>query len=184
MATERAAQHRSDLKEIARRAMVERGLEPEFPPDAQAQLQRLHGPAPAAGHAARDLRDLPWCSIDNDDSRDLDQLTVSETVPGGGTRVLVAVANVDTLVRNGDPIEAHACRNTTSVYTAAQIFPMLPEQLSTDWTSLNQDQDREAVVVEFEVGEDGSVGGSSILLASVRNKAKLAYDPVSAWLDG
>src|SRR5262249_57826618 len=137
MATERAAQHRSDLKEIARRAMIERGLEPEFPPDAQAQLQRIHGPAPAAGAGARDLRDRPWCSIDNDDSRDLDQLTVAESGPGGGARILVAVANVDALVRRGDAIDAHAERNTTSVYTAGQIFPMLPERLSTDWTSLN-----------------------------------------------
>jgi exoribonuclease-2 len=179
-----SSQNRSELKEIARRAMVERGLEPEFPPDAQAQLQQIHGPAPAAGPDRKDLRDLLWCSIDNDDSRDLDQLSVAESVPGGGLRILVAVADVDALVRKGDAIDAHARRNTTSVYTAAQIFPMLPEQLSTDWTSLNQDQDREALVVEFEVGQDGSVGKSSILLASVRNKAKLAYDAVSAWLDG
>ena len=176
--------HRSELKEIARRAMVERGLEPEFPPDAQAELQRIPGPAPATGPGRRDLRNLPWCSIDNDDSRDLDQLSVQESIPGGGARILVAVADVDALVRKGDAIDAHARRNTTSVYTAGQIFPMLPEKLSTDWTSLNEDQDREALVVEFEVGEDGSVGESSIALASVRNKAKLAYDAVSAWLDG
>ncbi|HKA36464.1 MAG TPA: RNB domain-containing ribonuclease [Thermoanaerobaculia bacterium] len=184
MATERASHHRSDLIEIARRAMIERGLEPDFPPDANAQLQRLQGPAPAAGPGARDLRDLLWCSIDNDDSRDLDQLTVSESPPGGGIRILVAVADVDVLVRKDDAIDAHARRNTTSVYTAAQIFPMLPEQLSTDWTSLNQDQDRGALVIEFEVGGDGSVGESSVFLASVRSKAKLAYDAVSAWLDG
>ena len=176
--------HRAELTEIARRAMVDRGLEPDFPSDAQAELRRLSGPAPAAGPGVRDLRGLLWCSIDNDDSRDLDQLSVSESLPSGGVKVFVAVADVDAIVKRGDALDAHARRNTTSVYTAARIFPMLPEQLSTDWTSLNQDQDREAMVVEYEVLSDGSVGDSSIYLASVRNKAKLAYDSVSAWLDG
>ena len=179
-----ARQHRADLREIARRAMVERGLEPDFPAEAVTELHRLQGPAPGSGPGARDLRNLPWCSIDNDDSRDLDQLTVSEPLPGGGTRILVAVADVDALVKKGDAIDSHAEHNTTSVYTAAQIFPMLPERLSTNWTSLNEGEDREAVVVEFEVDAGGSVGQSAISRASVRNRAKLAYDAVSAWLDG
>ena len=184
MPEQRTAPHRVELSEIARRVMVERGLEPDFPSDAQAELRRIRGPAPAAGPGVRDLRDLLWCSIDNDDSRDLDQLSVSQQMPSGGVKVLVAVADVDAIVKKGDALDAHARRNTTSVYTAARIFPMLPEQLSTDWTSLNENQDREALVVEFQVSDDGSVGESSIFLASVRNKAKLAYDSVSAWLDG
>src|SRR5512132_765352 len=151
------AHHRGDLKEIARRAMVESGLEPDFPRAAEAELARIPGPAPATEKGARDLRELPWCSIDNDDSRDLDQLSVSQDLPGGAVRILVAVANVDAIVKRGDAIDGHARRNTTSVYTAAQIFPMLPEKLSTDWTSLNPDEERLAFVLAIAVSDDGSV---------------------------
>jgi exoribonuclease-2 len=164
--------------------MLERGFEPDFPDAAETELRRIPGPAPAGGDGLRDLRGLLWCSIDNDDSKDLDQLTVSQPLAGGAVRILVAVADVDAVVRKDGAIDAHARRNTTSVYTPARIFPMLPERLSTDWTSLNPDEDREAVVVEFDVGTDGSVGASSIYRAAVRNRAKLAYDVVSAWLDG
>ena len=129
------------------------------------------------------MRDLPWCSIDNDDSRDLDQLTWAEK-RGNTVRALVAVADVDALVKKDTPIDGHAHTNTTSVYTAARIFAMLPEKLSTDLTSLNQGQDRVAMVVDMIVGEDGTVGDGDVYRAVVRNQAKLAYDSVAAWLDG
>ena len=132
----------------------------------------------------RDLTDLLWASIDNDDSRDLDQLTVAEAMPGEQVKIRVAVADVDALVKNGSAIDEHARHNTTSVYTAAEIFPMLPEKLSTDLTSLNLDEERLAVVVEMIVAADGSLMGSDIYRASVRNHAKLAYNSVAAWLDG
>jgi exoribonuclease-2 len=132
----------------------------------------------------RDLRGLPWCSIDNDDSRDLDQLTVAQPAAAGATRILVAVADVDAAVRPGSAIDGHARTNTTSVYTAARIFPMLPERLSTDLTSLNQDQDRLAVVVDMTVDAAGRVGASEIYRATVHNRAKLAYPSVAAWLEG
>jgi exoribonuclease-2 len=134
--------------------------------------------------AIRDLKDLSWASIDNDDSRDLDQLTVAETLPGEKVKIYVAVADVDSLVRNGSAIDEHARHNTTSVYTAARIFPMLPEELSTDLTSLGLDAERPAVVVEMVIGPDGSLQGSDIYRARVRNHAKLAYSSVAAWLDG
>ena len=130
-----------------------------------------------------DLRDLLWASIDNDDSRDLDQLTVAETLPEDKVKIRVAVADVDALVKDGSAIDEHARHNTTSVYTAAEIFPMLPEKLSTDLTSLNFDEERLAVVVEMEIAADGSLLGSDIYRARVRNHAKLAYNSVAAWLD-
>ena len=176
--------NRSDLKEIARRAMVERGLEPGFSPRIETELGRIAGPARASVAGTRNLRDLLWCSIDNDDSRDLDQLSVSEALPGGAVRILVAVADVDAVVRKGTAIDEHARRNTTSVYTAAEIFPMLPERLSTDLTSLNGGEDRLAIVVEMSLGADGELTGSDVYPAAVHNRAKLAYDAVSAWLDG
>ena len=111
----------------------------------------------------RDLRNLLWASIDNDDSRDLDQLTVAEALPGDNIKILVAVADVDSLVKNGSAIDEHAHHNTTSVYTAAEIFPMLPEKLSTDLTSLNFNEDRLAIVVEMVVGADGSLAGLQYL---------------------
>ena len=129
-------QHRAVLQRIARRVMLERGLLPDFPAEALAELDRIQGPATADGGHVRDLRHLLWASIDNDDSRDLDQLTVAEAMPGDKTRILVAVADVDSVVRSGSAIDAHARHNTTSVYTAAAVFPMLPERLSTDVTSL------------------------------------------------
>jgi exoribonuclease-2 len=127
---------------------------------------------------------LLWCSIDNDDSNDLDQLTVCEALPHGAVRMLVAIADVDALVKKGSAIDDHARANTTSVYTSARIFPMLPERLCTDLTSLNFDQDRMALVTEMEFQADASLLSASVYRAQVRNKAKLAYDAVSAWIDG
>jgi exoribonuclease-2 len=175
---------RSDLKEIARRAMVDRGLEPDFSKEVRAELERITGPAPPVGEGIRDLRSLSWCSIDNDDSRDLDQLSVSESLPGGAVKLLVAIADVDAVVKKDMATDQHARQNTTSVYTAALIFPMLPERLSTDLTSLNEGEDRLAVVIEMTVAADGSLAGSAVYRAAVHNRAKLAYDAVAAWLEG
>jgi exoribonuclease-2 len=176
--------HDVDLAELARLAMLDRGLEPEFPPDALRQVESLRGPAEEADPAIRDLRALAWASIDNDDSRDLDQLTVAVEADDGAVRILVAVADVDALVQKDSPVDRHAAVNTTSVYTGARIFSMLPERLSTDLTSLNQDEDRIAVIVDYAVLESGELGGWDIYRARVRNKAKLAYNGVTAWLDG
>jgi hypothetical protein len=130
------------------------------------------------------MRNLPWASIDNDDSRDLDQLTVAETIPGGAVKILVAIADVDALVKQGSAIDDHARQNTTSVYTAAGIFPMLPEKLSTDLTSLGYGEDRPAIVIEMVIGGDGSLRSSDLYGATVRNRAKLAYNGVAEWLEG
>ena len=177
------AHHRTDLTTIATWAMFSRGLQPEFPPAVQQQLTRLTGPAQEADSRIRDLTALPWCSIDNDDSRDLDQLTVGEALPHGRARLFVAVADVDALVKKGSPIDAHARLNTTSVYTSARVFPMLPERLCHDLTSLNPDADRLALVCEMEFSEDGLLTKDLIYRARVRNKAQLAYDAVAAWIE-
>ncbi len=171
-----------DLAALARRAMIERGLEPDFPPDAVRQASGVAGPA--VDGAARDQRTLPWASIDNDDSRDLDQLTVAEELAGGAVRVLVAVADVDAIVGKGSPVDRHPARNPTSVYTPARLFPMLPERLSTDLTSLADHQDRLAMIVELVVNADGALASSDVYRARVRNQAKLAYGAVGAWLEG
>ena len=163
--------------------MIECGLEPDFAPAALAELASIGGPA-VASDGVRDLRDRLWSSIDNDDSRDLDQLTVAEALAGGRVRILVAVADVDALVRKGSALDAHASCNTTSIYTPGAIFPMLPLGLSTDLTSLNEDQDRIAMVTGMVFEADGSLSGSDICRASVRNRAKLAYHGLAAWLTG
>jgi len=172
------------LQRIARQAMLERGLLPDFSREALAELDRIPDPATLAWTKARDLRELPWASIDNDDSRDLDQLTAAENLPGGAVKILVAIADVDALVKKGSAIDGHARQNTTSVYTAAQIFPMLPEKLSTDLTSLGFHEDRPAVVIEMVVNAEGSLQDSEIYQAVVHNKAKLAYNSVAVWLEG
>jgi exoribonuclease-2 len=130
-----------------------------------------------------DLRHLLWSSIDNDDSLDLDQLTVAEVLADAQVKVLVAIADVGILVRKDSDIDAHARHNTTSVYTAGGIFPMLPEKLSTDLTSLNYHQDRPAMVIEMVIGDGGVLQDATIYRARVRNQAKLAYDSVAAWLE-
>jgi len=177
-------QHRAILQRIAHSAMLQRGLLPDFSSEAIAELASIQAPASVEGEQVRDLRDLLWASIDNDDSRDLDQLTVAEAMPQDKLKILVAVADVDALVNNGSAIDEHACHNTTSVYTAGSMFPMLPEKLSTDLTSLNFNEDRLAIVVEMVIGADGSLGDSDIYRARVRNHAKLAYNSVAAWIEG
>ena len=180
-----AKQHRAILQNIAQRAMLERGLLPDFSAEVLAELGKIQAPAVAKNdESVRDLTNLLWASIDNDDSRDLDQLTVAEALPGDKIKLLVAIADVDSLVKNGSAIDDHARHNTTSVYTAAMIFPMLPEKLSTDLTSLNVNEDRLAIVVEMVLGADGALQASDIYRARVRNHAQLAYNSVAAWLDG
>ena len=177
-------QHRTLLQKIARRAMLERGLLPDFSAMALAELESIQGRAAKAEGPMRDLRHRIWCSIDNDDSRDLDQLTVAEALADGTVRVLVAVADVDALVKKDSAIDDHARQNTTSVYTEARIFPMLPEKLSTDLTSLNYASDRCAIVIDMVIAGDGSLQGSDVYGALVQNRAKLAYNGVAAWLEG
>ncbi len=175
---------RSDLVRIATHVMAERGLEPEFSRRVEQQLAAITGPGRDDGPDVHDLTHLLWCSIDNDDSLDLDQLTVCEPLPSGAIRLWVAIADVDALVKKDTPIDAHALLNTTSVYTSARIFPMLPERLCTDLTSLNPAQDRLALVTEMVFNADASLAGSTVYRARVHNRAKLAYDAVSAWIDG
>jgi exoribonuclease-2 len=175
---------RALLLRVARQAMVDHGLEPDFPPAALAEAGALTDGTGTADGAAQDLRCLLWCSIDNDDSRDLDQLTVAKTSAPGCTTILVAVADVSATVARDSALDRHARTNTTSVYTPPHTFPMLPERLSTDLTSLNPDVDRLALVVEIAVGDDGVCGESTVYRALVHNHAKLAYHAVGAWLQG
>jgi VacB/RNase II family 3'-5' exoribonuclease len=182
--TNPSASPRQRLMGIARRVMTERGLEPEFTPAAMAEAAAARPAAGDSDPAIRDVRGLLWCSIDNDDSRDLDQLTAAAPAPDGRIKILVAVADVDAVVHRGSAVDSHAQTNTTSVYTAAEIFPMLPERLSTGLTSLNEGEDRLAIIMEFTVDSAGSTESTSIYRAFVRNRAKLAYNSVAAWLEG
>lgn len=172
------------LSRVAHAAMRDRGLQPDFSSAVLAETDRLNAPATAPAGAVTDMRHLPWASIDNDDSRDLDQLSVAGAAANGTDTIYVAIADVAALVAKGCAIDGHASTNTTSVYTAAEIFPMLPEKLSTNLTSLNPQTDRLAVVVEMDVDTQGEVRRSAVYRALVRNHAKLAYNGVAAWLDG
>jgi len=171
------------LFEIARDVMLQRGLLPDFSPAVIKETNGITRAAAASGARVRDLRGLLWASIDNDDSRDLDQLSVAEPMAGGATRIRVAIADVDALVRKNSAIDEHAWTNTTSVYTPAGNFPMLPERLSTDLTSLGEGQERLAIVVDMVVAGDGTLTASDIYPAAVLNRAKLAYNGLAAWLE-
>ena len=169
-----------NLAAAARQEMVDHGFHPNFPPEASQQLASiaLH-PDPGL----RDLTGLLWSSIDNDDSRDLDQIEFAERT-AAGTRILVAIADVDSAVPEGSPIDLHAQSETTTVYTGIRTFPMLPEQLSTGLTSLNEDQDRAAIVIEMTVDANGAIQAESVYRALVRNRSQLTYSGVGAWLEG
>ncbi len=175
-----------NLQAIARQVMLAHGFEPEFPPATQQQLADIsaHPPQLAASDKVRDLRDLLWSSIDNDTSKDLDQIEVAERLPNGDVKVMIGIADVDAFVAKDTPIDQHAERETTSVYTGVSIFPMLPEELSTGASSLLENSDRPAVVTEFMVNASGALTSSNVYRAIVRNKAQLTYNTVGAWLEG
>jgi exoribonuclease-2 len=177
-------QQRAILQKIARKAMIDRELLPDFSTEEIAELNGIRETPAKISGSILDQRDLAWCSIDNDDSLDLDQLSVAVPVPGELTKILIAIADVDAVVKKQSALDNHAKQNTTSVYTAAQIFPMLPEKLSTGITSLNLDTDRYANVVEMSIGADGYLQNAAIYQAVVRNRAKLAYNSLAVWLDG
>jgi exoribonuclease-2 len=173
-----------DLAAAAQQVMIDEGFDPDFPPGVETELSALAArPAPGPDGHATDLRSLLWSSIDNDSSRDLDQIEVAERVDDG-IHVLVGIADVDIDVPAGSAIDRHAASQTTSVYTGVRTFPMLPEALSTDLTSLNQDVDRYAIVIDFVVAADGSISSSSVYRALVRNRAQLTYSATGAWLEG
>jgi len=175
-----------DLKTTAKEIMLAHGFEPDFPPQVAQQLASLKKQPPQVAPAGdiRDLRNLIWSSIDNDTSRDLDQIEVAERLPNGDIKVLVGIADVDAFVPKQTPIDEHAAKETTTVYAGVQIFPMLPEDLSTGTTSLLENADKLSVVIEYVVDAAGSVSSGSVYRAIVRNKAQLAYNGVGAWLEG
>jgi VacB/RNase II family 3'-5' exoribonuclease len=164
--------------------MTEHDLMPDFSAAAIAEVNAAVAAPAAPGSGIRDLRKLLWASIDNDSSRDLDQLSVAEALPDGSVKIFVAVADVDALVKRHSAVDDHAQTNTTSVYTAAAVFPMLPERFSTDLTSLGENEERLALVIEMTITADGALAHSDVYRAAVQNHAKLAYNALAAWLDG
>jgi len=172
-----------DLLDIARQTMVEEGFSPEFPADVRQEVSRLLSQEDPSTKSQRDLRSLLWSSIDNQSSRDLDQVEFVEQLENGTVRVLIGIADVDVFVNKGSATDRHAFENTTSVYAGVTTFPMLPEELSTNKSSLVQGEDRQAIVIDFEVRTDGSTVTSDVYPAIVHNRAKLSYEEVGRWLD-
>jgi VacB/RNase II family 3'-5' exoribonuclease len=172
-----------DMHAAVRRILAAAQFEPELDAAGKQQLDRLTSPA-AMPAGVKDLRKLPWSSIDNQESRDLDQVEVAEQLSDGSIKLTVGIADVDALVPKGSPIDEHAYANCTSVYTGVEVFPMLPEKLSTGLTSLNENEDRLAIAIETVVDATGNVTSFDVYRAMVRNGAQLAYDDVGAWLDG
>src|SRR5437588_1952141 len=173
-----------DLQVTAKQIMLEHGFEPEFPPQAKQQLTQIqaHPPQVLASGSLRDLRALLWSSIDNDTSRDLDQIEVAERLSNGQTKILVGIADVDAFVTKNSPLDDHAAKETTTVYTGVRNFPMLPEELSTGATSLLDNADKLGVVVDFIVDSNGCIVSSDVYRAVLRNKAQLTYNAVGPWL--
>ena len=176
----------NDLQSAARQTMLENGFEPEFSPGVQQQLAQLtlHPPAIVPSGNIRDLRSLLWSSIDNDTSRDLDQVEVAQPMPNGAIKVMIGIADVDAFVAKDSPIDQHAAKETTTVYTGVHNFSMLPDQLSTGISSLLEEADKLSIVIEAVVSTDGRVQSGDVYRAITRNKAQLTYDAVGAWLEG
>src|SRR5579862_6544455 len=175
-----------DLQATAKEIMMRYGFEPDFPPQVPQQLAELkaHPPQIAANGDIRDLRNLLWSSIDNDTSRDLDQIEVADRVSNGDVKIMIGISDVDAFVPKSSPIDQHAAKETTTVYAGVRNFPMLPEELSTGKSSLLENQDCLSVVTEFVVDSSGAVKSSSVYRALVRNQAQLQYNSVGAWLEG
>jgi exoribonuclease-2 len=174
-----------DLQSEANRSMLEHGFEPEFPEAVQQQLQQIHAHPPviAPSGAIRDLRGLLWSSIDNDTSRDLDQIEVAERLPNGDVKVMIGIADVDAYVGKDSPIDQHAAKETATVYTGVRNFSMLPEELSTDITSLLEGAEKFSIVIEAIITRDGTVEAGDVYRAVTLNKAQLTYDAVGSWLE-
>lgn len=178
-----------DLAAAARQVMIEHGFEPDYPPEVKQEVAALEAKPPAVPASIADLRHLLWSSIDNDTSRDLDQIEYADTLPDGSTRVLIGIADVDAFVPKGSAIDKHAAVETVTVYAGVKNFSMLPDELSTGLTSLLEGQDRVCMVAEFTLDKDvcatpSCIAASKIYPALVNNKAQLAYNGVGAWLDG
>ena len=174
-----------NLVVAAHATMIEHGFQPDFPDGTESELSAIEAhPEPPAVVGIQDLRKLLWSSIDNDTSKDLDQIEWAEQLPDGRIRVLIGVADVDARVAEGTVIDSHAKSETTSVYTGVKVFPMLPTQLSEGITSLNENQDRVALVIEYAVDQAGTASDGKAYRALVRNCAQLAYNSVGAWLEG
>src|SRR5215470_18256767 len=173
-----------DLQSIARQVMLDHGFDPDFPPAAQQQVASLAAKPPLPARDLRDLRAMLWSSIDNDTSRDLDQIEVAEQLPNGDVKILIGIADVDTDVPQASPIDQHAGSQGTTVYTGVKNFSMIPERLSTGLTSLLENQDNAAIVIEFVVSRDGNVKSNDLYRALVHNHAQLTYSGVGAWLEG
>jgi exoribonuclease R len=173
-----------DLAQAALDEMHEAGFKPEFGDGVAEQLKQIETKyadlKPPTG--VEDLRALGWSSIDNDTSKDLDQIEVAERV-ADGIKLRVAIGDVSAAVEKGSPIDKHAQDQTQTIYTAVKNFPMLPVELSTGLTSLNENADRLAVMMSFTVGADGALSDESVSLAMVRNRAQLAYSRVGPWLE-
>lgn len=183
MSKQSARHNQLNLYAIARQTMVDAGFEPDFNNGVQDEVRAASAKARnlAADSTIKDLRDLLWSSIDNTESRDLDQVEFAETLPSGDIRLLVGIADVDGVVAKGSAIDKHAEQNCTSVYTGVKTFSMLPEELSTDLTSLVANEDRRAIVTELVVARDGTVKTTDIYPAKLRNHAKLSYEIIGAW---
>jgi len=174
-----------DLPAIARHAVIDAGFAPQFPAEVASAVARIDSSGEAAiGAEQQDLRSLPWSSIDNAESRDLDQIEVAEELPGGGIRVVIGIADVDSLAPKGSALDRHAAQNATSIYTGVATFPLFPPEISNDRTSLLEDRDRLAVIIDLTVGPDGRVDAVRVARGRVRNRAKLNYEEVGAWLEG
>jgi VacB/RNase II family 3'-5' exoribonuclease len=175
-----------DLQAVAKDLMRQHGFNPDFPPAVQQQLAQLraHPPPVTPGANVRDLRKLLWSSIDNDTSRDLDQIEVAQPLPNGDVKILIGIADLDAFIPKQSAIDQHAASETTTVYAGVRNFPMLPEELSCGKTSLLENQDRLNVVIEFVVEADGHVLSSDVYRAVIRNQAQLQYNSVGAWLEG
>ena len=175
----------NELNTIARQAMIENGFEPDFPANVIESVNNLSETLSEylANPTIRDLRSLLWSSIDDASSRDLDQVEYVEKLPNGDIRVLVGISDVDEFVPKGSAVDVHAAKNTISIYAGSHVFSMLPEQLSTNLTSLLNDVDRLAIVIEMVIAEDGTVHSKDIYRAVLHNYAKLSYEEIGTWLD-
>ncbi|MEP6619869.1 MAG: RNB domain-containing ribonuclease [bacterium] len=172
----------TDLNSVVLQALHADRFTPDLDAASRRQLSALAVPSPTDD--VRDMRTLLWSSIDNAESRDLDQIEYAEALSDGGIKLMVGIADVDVLVGKGTALDQHAMQNATSVYAGVAVFPMLPPEISTGLTSLNEDAERLVIVIELVLNADGTPRSHAVYRAHATNHAKLAYDSLGAWLEG
>jgi len=166
-----------------------------FSVDAEVEANQFpHAPTAKDMQGRKDLRGLPFVTIDSETARDFDDAVYCEAIARGertdarrgsqGFRLVVAIADVSHYVKPGGALDAEALLRGNSVYFPRRVIPMLPEALSNGLCSLNPNVDRLCVACDMRIGARGRIDSFEFYPAAIKSRARLTYTRVAAFLAG